>query len=125
VIPGETPESVQRALAAAMDDPSVTITTLTAANISPDSPLSPRVLGAVERVVKGMWPDVLVLPQMGPGASDSVYTRMAGIPTYGVDAMFDDLDDGRAHGKDERIGVTTFDQDVEFTYRLMKALVTE
>ncbi len=40
----------------------------------------------------------------------------------GIDAMFDDLDDGRAHGRDERIGVLAFDQDVEFTYRLMKVL---
>ena len=36
--------------------------------------------------------------------------------------MFDDLDDGRAHGRDERIGIRDFDQDVEFTYRLMKVL---
>jgi hypothetical protein len=43
------------------------------------------------------------------------------MPSYGIDAMFDDLDDGRAHGRDERIGVKAFDQDVEFTYRLMKA----
>jgi acetylornithine deacetylase/succinyl-diaminopimelate desuccinylase-like protein len=44
------------------------------------------------------------------------------MPSYGIDAMFDDLDDGRAHGRDERIGVQAFDQDVEFTYRLMKVL---
>ena len=36
--------------------------------------------------------------------------------------MFDDLDDGRAHGRDERIGVVAFKEDVDFTYRLMKAL---
>ena len=29
---------------------------------------------------------------------------------------------GRAHGRDERIGVQTFDQDVEFTDRSMKVL---
>jgi hypothetical protein len=36
--------------------------------------------------------------------------------------MFDDLDDGRAHGRDERIGVVAFKEDVDFTYRLMKVL---
>ena len=36
--------------------------------------------------------------------------------------MFDDVDDGRAHGRDERIGVVAFNEDVDFTYRLMKAL---
>ena len=34
----------------------------------------------------------------------------------------DDLDDGRAHGRDERIGVAAFDDELEFTYRLMKEL---
>ena len=34
--------------------------------------------------------------------------------------MFDDLDDGRAHGHDERIGAAAFGQEVEFTNRLMR-----
>jgi acetylornithine deacetylase/succinyl-diaminopimelate desuccinylase-like protein len=69
-----------------------------------------------------MWPTVLVLPQMSPGATDSKYLRAAGIPAYGVDAMFDDLDDARAHGRDERISVEVFAQEVDFTGRLMRAV---
>ena len=53
------------------------------------------------------------------GASDSAFTRAAGIHSYGVDGIFDDE---RAHGRDERIGVTAFFEELEFTYRLMKAL---
>jgi acetylornithine deacetylase/succinyl-diaminopimelate desuccinylase-like protein len=64
----------------------------------------------------------VVLPEMSPGASDSVYTRAQGIPSYGIDGMFDDLDDARAHGKDERIGVAAFGEDLEFTYRIMRAV---
>jgi acetylornithine deacetylase/succinyl-diaminopimelate desuccinylase-like protein len=36
--------------------------------------------------------------------------------------MFGDVDDVRAHGKDERIGVKEFFNGVEFMYRLMKTL---
>jgi acetylornithine deacetylase/succinyl-diaminopimelate desuccinylase-like protein len=36
--------------------------------------------------------------------------------------MFFDLEDNRAHGKDERIGVQDFYDGVEFNYRLIKAL---
>ena len=79
-------------------------------------------IGAVAGVAKTMWPEVVILPILSAGASDSAFTRTAGIPSYGVDGMFDDLDDGRAHGRDERIGVTAFPEDVEFTYRLMKVL---
>jgi acetylornithine deacetylase/succinyl-diaminopimelate desuccinylase-like protein len=124
-IPGETLEEVQRALVAAMGDPTLVFTTLSPAHPSPESSPTPQILGAVEKVARGMWPDVAVLPLMGCGASDGVYTRAAGIPTYGIDAMFDDIDDNRAHGKDERIGVTALAEDVEFTYRLMKALTVD
>ena len=122
VMPGESPDSVQAALQSALADPLVAVSTITPATPSPESPLSPSLVRSVEEVVHGIWPQVIVLPEMSPGASDSRYTRTLGLPSYGIDAMFDDLDDGRAHGRDERIGVRAFDQEVEFTYRLMKAL---
>jgi acetylornithine deacetylase/succinyl-diaminopimelate desuccinylase-like protein len=123
VIPGESPDSVQAALQTVLADPLVTFSTITPATPSPESPLTPSLVREVENVVRGLWPKgVIVLPEMSPGASDSRYTRALGMPSYGIDAMFDDLDDGRAHGRDERIGVRAFDQDVEFTYRLMKVL---
>ena len=78
----------------------------------------------VEDVVHSMWPGVVVLPEMSAGATDSIYTRGVGMPSYGIDAMFDDLDDGRAHGRDERIGVNVFAEDLEFTYRLIRAVAS-
>jgi acetylornithine deacetylase/succinyl-diaminopimelate desuccinylase-like protein len=122
VVPGESADSVQAALQGVVADPLIKFTTITAATPSPESPPAPALIREVEEVVHGLWPQVIVLPEMSPGASDSRYTRTLGIPSYGIDAMFDDLDDGRAHGRDERIGVRAFDQDIEFTYRLMKVL---
>lgn len=122
VIPGESADSVQATLQAVLADPLVKFSTITPATPSPESPLTPRLVHEVENVVHDLWPQVMVLPEMSPGASDSRYTRAVNMPSYGIDAMFDDLDDGRAHGRDERIGVQAFDQDVEFTYRLMKIL---
>ncbi len=59
---------------------------------------------------------------MAAGASDSIFTRNAGIPSYGVGGGWDDADDDRAHGRDERMSQQSFYEEVEFTYRLMKAL---
>ena len=122
VIPGESQDSVRETLAKVLADPTITLSVTTAATPSPESPPSAAILGYVERVAHELWPEVVVLPQMAPGASDSRYTRSAGIPSYGIDGMFDDLDDGRAHGRDERIGVHAFADEVEFTYRLMRQL---
>jgi acetylornithine deacetylase/succinyl-diaminopimelate desuccinylase-like protein len=121
-IPGETPETIQKELDAVLADPSIKLEVLTPARPAPESPPSPAMLSAVEAVTHQLWPEVIVLPQMAAGASDSIYTLRAGIPSYGIDGMFDDLDDGRAHGRDERIGVEAFAQEVEFTYRLMRRL---
>jgi len=54
-----------------------------------------------------MWPGAPVIPAMETGASDSVYTIAAGIPSYGVSGMAIDRDDVRAHGKDERLSSYT------------------
>ena len=69
-----------------------------------------------------MWPGVEVLPGMSTGATDGLYLRRAGIPVYGVSGLFGDMDEVRAHGQDERIGIQNFFEGQEFLYRLVKAL---
>jgi acetylornithine deacetylase/succinyl-diaminopimelate desuccinylase-like protein len=68
-----------------------------------------------------MWPGVPVIPVMSAGATDSLYLRGAGIPVYGVDGIFEDVNDVRAHGRDERVQVRSFYEGQEFLYRLVKA----
>ena len=122
VIPGESPDSVAATIGATLADPKIVVSVMTPARPAPDSPPAPAILAMVEGVTRSMWPGVVVLPAMSPGASDSIYTRAVGLPSYGIDGMFDDLDDGRAHGRDERIGVVAFAEELEFTYRLMRAM---
>ena len=86
------------------------------------STLRPDVLNAVESLTKEMFPGVVVVPVMSTGATDGLYFRNAGIPTYGVDGTFGDIDDVRAHGRDERVGVKQYFEGLEFQYRLIKAL---
>ena len=57
---------------------------------------------------------------METGATDGSYLRAAGIPTYGVSGVFLDVDDIRAHGRDERILVRSFYDGVEFIYQLLR-----
>ena len=89
---------------------------------APESPPTKELLGSVEKVVHSMWPGVPVIPAMAAGASDSIFTRNAGISSYGVSGAWADVDDDRAHGRDERRKIDSFNQSVEFTYRLMKEL---
>jgi hypothetical protein len=59
---------------------------------------------------------------MATGFSDDRQTRNAGIPSYDVSGVWADVDENRAHGRDERVGAREFDESVEYTYRLMKAM---
>jgi acetylornithine deacetylase/succinyl-diaminopimelate desuccinylase-like protein len=61
---------------------------------------------------------------METGASDSVHTMMAGIPTYGISGVALDRNDVRAHGKDERVPVESYFTGVEFYYEFLKILTT-
>jgi len=79
-------------------------------------------LHAVESVTHSTWPDLPVVPVMETGGTDGRLLRAAGIPTYGIGGVFIDVDDVRAHGKDERIGVDSFYGGVEFYYRLIHQL---
>ncbi len=79
-------------------------------------------MGPIERITEEMWPGVPVVPTMSTGATDGLFLRNAGIPTYGVSGIFGDVDDARAHGKDERLLVSSFFEGREFLYRLVVAL---
>jgi acetylornithine deacetylase/succinyl-diaminopimelate desuccinylase-like protein len=78
------------------------------------------------RVIAGkMWPGAPVIPEMETGASDSIYTIAAGIPSYGINGIAIDADDVRAHGKDERVRVASYYEGVDFYYRFLKAVTSE
>jgi acetylornithine deacetylase/succinyl-diaminopimelate desuccinylase-like protein len=79
-------------------------------------------MAAVEKLTAQMWPGAPVVPTMATGASDSVYTNAAGMPSYGVSGIALETNDVRAHGKDERLPVESFDRGLDFYYQLVRML---
>jgi acetylornithine deacetylase/succinyl-diaminopimelate desuccinylase-like protein len=122
IMPDETTATTKAALEKAVADPGIKVSLVGYVVSAPESPPTKELLGSVEKVVHSMWPGVPVIPAMAAGASDSIFTRNAGIPSYGVSGAWADIDDDRAHGRDERRKIDSFYQSVEFTYRLMKEL---
>ena len=114
-----------------LHDPKVTVRyvgALGTTDRAPDTKGFPTVLppAAVLRTLEGvageMWPGAPVIAYMETGATDSVHTMAAGIPSYGINGVGIDQDDIRAHGQDERVRVNAFYEGVEFYYRFLKAL---
>jgi len=122
LLPDENPDEVLATLKRVIDDPTVEIDVVTPPKPSAPTVLDKTVVAKVERVTSQMWQGLKVIPVMSAGASDNVYWRGAGLPAFGVSGALVEISDLRAHGKDERIGVTAFYESLEFSYRLMKAL---
>lgn len=118
VMPDETPEQTRRTIEQVVADPQIKVTLPEDVVSGPETVPSPAVLAKIQKVTDGMWPGVTVIPAMGAGASDGLFFRGGGIPTYDVNGVFED--ESRMHGRDERVGVQAFYESVEFTYRLMK-----
>ncbi len=122
LMPNDTSDNVQATLISVLNDPKISVKVETAAIVSPESPPTPEVLKRLTSVVHSMWPGVPIIPTMATGFSDGRQTRNAGIPTYDISGLWGESGENRAHGRDERIQVKAFDEDVEYAYRLIKAL---
>ncbi len=132
ILPGYSQEEIRQKLIALFADPELKIEYVTDSGSAmamgserksaPPPPVREDVFAPLRQVVAEMWPGMPVVPSMSVGASDSIYTMAAGIPSYGVSGIGVDFDDDRAHGKDERLRVESFYSGVEFYYLYLKAL---
>ena len=121
ILPGNTNDQIVKEVNEMLNDSQIVIKVIGHPAANPPSPSDPELMKTVEQVTKRIWPGVPVIAVMDVGASDGIYLRSAGIPTYGISGVFVDEDDNRAHGRDERIGVKEFYEGVEYEYALIKA----
>lgn len=122
IFPGVAIESVRAKLAELVADPEVKVTALAARGpSSPPPPLTPQIMGPVEKLAAQFWPGVPVLPILQPGATDGEFLNAAGIPTYGIEPLFLGPDFGHIHGLNEYVGVDSLMQCRDFLYQLVRA----
>jgi acetylornithine deacetylase/succinyl-diaminopimelate desuccinylase-like protein len=135
ILPGHSPEEIRQELIRKFDDSKVTVRYVDSASNqvserAPETkalpPVAPRpdVFQPLERLAAEMWPGAPVVPDMENGASDSIYTNAAGLASYGISGIAIDHDDIRAHGKDERVRVSSYYDGVDFYYRYLKTLTS-
>jgi acetylornithine deacetylase/succinyl-diaminopimelate desuccinylase-like protein len=135
IFPGHSQEEIRQDLIRIFADPTLKVQYVTDGGEVFDQgsdrksmeppPLTPEVFVPLRSTVQAMWPGIPVIAMMETGASDSIYTMNAGIPSYGFSGMGVDRDDVRAHGRDERIRVVDFYTGVEFEYLYLKALTSQ
>lgn len=122
ILPTESAGDIQHTLVRVIADSAVTVTPMAPAKPSPPSPLTPAVMKPIEQVTAALWPGVPVITVMETGATDGLYLRIAGIPTYGVSGVAIDINNVRAHGRDERITTAAYYAALPYAHDLVVAL---
>ena len=132
IFPGHSPEGIRKQLIGIFADDKLTVKYVSDAGevsgtapelkaIDPPAPIA-EVFGPLTRLTQDIWPGIPVTAVMENGASDSIYFAQAGIPCYGYSAIALELDDDRAHGRDERLPVDSYWKSLDFFYSFAKAL---
>lgn len=122
ILPGEPVETVRAKLVQLAADPAVAVTLAHAAkSVSPPPPLTPAILGPIQKEAARLWPGVPIVPILLTGATDGVHTNAAGIPTYGVSGLFGGADGDGVHGLNERMRVKSLYEGRDFLFGLIKA----
>jgi acetylornithine deacetylase/succinyl-diaminopimelate desuccinylase-like protein len=134
ILPGHSQEEVRQDLIRIFADPTLTVDYVNNAGdvlgkgsdraAAPPPPLNEAVFKPLRETVHTLWPGLTILPEMETGASDSIYTIAAGMPSYGFNGMAIEEGDERAHGRDERLGIESYYTGVEFQYLYLKAMTS-
>jgi acetylornithine deacetylase/succinyl-diaminopimelate desuccinylase-like protein len=122
IMPGEKVEDVTATLVRVLADDQINVIPVGQPVLSAPSAIDEALLAAIDKTSAEFWPGVPIVPVMSAGATDGSFLRNAGIPTYGHSGLASDVDDVRAHGKDERVLVKSFLDGQEYLYRLVKRL---
>jgi acetylornithine deacetylase/succinyl-diaminopimelate desuccinylase-like protein len=121
IFPGVPVEEVRQKLQDIVADPQIKVTTLEVRGpSSPPPPLTPQILGPIQKLAAKMWPGVPVLPILQPGATDGEFTNAVGIPTYGIAPFFVGADVGNIHGLNEYMPVKSLLEGRDFLYQLVR-----
>lgn len=109
VFPGESVDSVRETLTRVIDDPAAKLELVGTPVPSDASPLRDDVMKALRRAIELRAPGLPIVPVMSAGATDSLYFRNLGVPSYGVGGIFMHPKDNFAHGLNERVPVASID----------------
>ncbi len=84
--------------------------------------VDPQLMRAVTEITHTMWGEIPVIPTMSTGATDSHWLREAGIRSYGVSGLFSLPGETNAHGRDEKLRVTSYYAGLAFLDQLARRL---
>jgi acetylornithine deacetylase/succinyl-diaminopimelate desuccinylase-like protein len=122
IFPGVDPESVLKELQG-IAGKEVTVARGDVGSWAPPSPPRADVTAAFTKAVQTKFPAAPIIPSMSAGATDGVFTRANGIPTYGASGFWGVIGEPLGiHGLDERIPAKSFHDGVDVLEMMLRDL---
>ena len=123
IFPGHGREAIMAELQKVAADPAVGFKDVTEGSVSTDaSPMRPDFVEAVKTSLAKVYPGVPVFPAMSSGASDSMWFRFHGVPSYGASPVFIKESENFSHGLNERTPVANITPAISYYISLVTDL---
>jgi acetylornithine deacetylase/succinyl-diaminopimelate desuccinylase-like protein len=128
IFPGHTREDIMAELERVAAVPEVKFSDATGDESieAPPSPIDPLLLAAVTKAVGVSWgKEVAIFPAQSSGASDSMWYRAVGVPSYGASASMSKHSDQFSHGLNERIALSNISPGVTYYLSVFRDLSSQ
>jgi carboxypeptidase PM20D1 len=123
ILPSENIESVKAHIENTVSDLVKVELEGFATNPSPVSGIDSEEYKTLERTIRGMFPETIVIPSMIGGGTDARYFYEISDEVYRFYPLrMDSTSLTRFHGIDEKIGKKNYKEIIEFSYQLIKAM---
>ena len=123
IFPGHKPAAIMAELQRVAGDPAIKFEDVSVGSVATDaSPLRPDFVAAVTKALGTVYPGVPVFPSMSSGASDSMWFRAKGVPSYGASPIFIKESDEFSHGLNERTPIANITPAITYYQSLLRDL---
>jgi carboxypeptidase PM20D1 len=123
IFPGHPFPQVMAELQRVAAEPAIQFKDVTEGSVAtPPSPLRPDFVKAVETSIHKVYPGVPVFPNQSSGASDSMWFRHVGVPSYGASPVFIKESEDFSHGLNERTPIANIPPSINYYLSLIPAL---
>ncbi len=127
VFPGHSFAEIMAELTQVADTPQVTFSNVSGSTTTqaPASPYNPALVQSFEKALFKAWGKMPVIPMQASGASDSMWYRTLGVPSYGASGTFIKDADDFAHGLNERVSLSNIAPGIVYYDALMRDLASK
>ncbi|QKG72344.1 M20/M25/M40 family metallo-hydrolase [Erythrobacter mangrovi] len=127
IFPGHSKASIIAELKSVADEPALTIEEINAEYVveADASPYDKTFVDAATKAVRAAFGNVPIIASQASGASDSMWYRALGVPSYGASGTFTKDSDDYSHGLNERMPIGNIDKSIDYYHVLLTELASK